>query len=137
MSNLVGAMKQKFKFDEKTGVVIPDVANEGATIQVHQQPPQQENKSQMASMVQKTMPKANIVVDEGTVEFKKRSDLIIFQIVDEQTNTPLGYISGYGLDISFNLNEMRTAERIEQFLEGVKKMFREIMLRQAFSGSDK
>ena len=129
-------MKQKFKFDEKTGVIIPDKVEETHVQKPHLKPSQQPvQQKDMASMMKDNkVSKANINVNEGVIQFRQRSDLTIFQIVDEQTNTPLGYISGYALDISFNLNEIRTTERIEQFLEGVKKMFREIMLRQAFSG---
>ena len=127
-------MKQTFKFDEKTGVVVQE---DGHTIdeqKPQEQQPQQSQNAGMSSVMPKRSTSNLRQVEEDIVQFRERSDLTIFQIVDEQTNTPLGYISGYALDFKFNLAEMKSTERVEQFLDGVKKMFREIILRQAFSG---
>jgi len=124
-------MKQAFRFDDDTGTIIPVTKVESAQQSIPN-PPKQPIKMDSV-LPQKSG--ATISIQEGEVTFRERSDLTIFQIVDEQTNTPLGYISGYALDIRFNLSEIKSTERIEQFLEGVKKMFREIMLKQAFSAN--
>ncbi len=75
--------------------------------------------------------KTNIETNERTVHFKERSDLTIVQITDYDTNKVMGYISGYGLDINFNMEELTSMERVEQFLEGLKKAFRSVILNKA------
>ena len=128
-------MKQSFKFDEKTGVVVQENGHTAIDSKPQEtQQPQQPQSAGMSSVMPKRSTSNLRQVEEDIIQFRERSDLTIFQIVDEQTNTPLGYISGYALDFKFNLSEMRSTERVEQFLDGVKKMFREIILRQAFSG---
>ena len=68
--------------------------------------------------------RANIQVNEDDVTFREKSDLTIFQIVDEDTGTILAYISGYALDINFNMAELKSVERVEQLISGISKMFR-------------
>ena len=123
-------MKQKFRFDEKSGTMVPEGFAKQDTaehIEVAN------NTPDTVSVIDGNKSGHNIPVSEGVVQFRERSDLTIFQIVDEQTGTPLGYISGYALDINFNMKELRSTERVEQFLGGLQKMFREIILEKAFS----
>ena len=51
-------------------------------------------------------------------------NLVIINILDDQTNTSLCCISGYDLHFSFNLHELRSVQRIEQCLDGLTKLFR-------------
>ena len=46
-------------------------------------------------------------------------------------------IGGYGLEIKFNIAELRSTERIEQLLGGLTTMFRKLILEQALSKSDR
>lgn len=69
-------------------------------------------------------------VNTGVVMFRERKDYSIFQITEEKTNKPLAYIGGYALQISFNMEELNTMERIEECLEGLKKLFRHQIMHQ-------
>lgn len=84
------------------------------------------NKSPENNMIQQ--PSTN----EKVVQFKELSDYTVFQIIDEDTKRHLAYIGGYGLDISFNMHELNSVSKVEQCLEGLKKMFRNIILEQSF-----
>lgn len=77
--------------------------------------------------------KPNVSVNEREVRFREKSDLSIVQITDYDTNRVMGYIAGYALDINFNMEELNSMERVEQFLEGLKKAFRSIILEKALS----
>lgn len=123
-------MRQKFKFDAKTGTMVPEAVQREEPAGVVEIPkPDKES----ASMIADERVESNVAVNEDIVQFRERSDLTIFQIMDEQTGAVLGYISGYALDINFNMGELRSTERVEQFLDGIKKMFREAILEKAFS----
>ena len=73
----------------------------------------------------------NVVANEREVVFREKSDLSIVQITDSDTNRVMGYIAGYGLDINFNMEELSSMDRVEQFLEGLKKAFRSVILEKA------
>ncbi len=75
--------------------------------------------------------KPNVIVNEREVKFREKSDLSIVQIADYDTNRIMGYIAGYGLDINFNMEELNSMDRVEQFLDGLKKAFRSIILEKA------
>ena len=75
--------------------------------------------------------KPNVSTNEREVRFKEKSDLSIVQITDYDTNRVMGYIAGYALDINFNMEELNSVERVEQFLEGLKKAFRSVILEKA------
>lgn len=70
----------------------------------------------------------NVELSEGTVQFRERSDMTVFQILDENTGRVMAYISGYALDINFNLGELKSVESIEQLINGIGKLFRKIIL---------
>ena len=78
--------------------------------------------------------KPNVTTNEREIKFRESSDLSIVQITDYDTNRVMGYIAGYGLDINFNMEELNSMERIEQFLEGLKKAFRSVILEKALGG---
>lgn len=72
-------------------------------------------------------------VNTGVMMFRERDDYDIYQIVDERTNKPLAYIGGYALQINFNMDELKSMERIEQCLTGLSKLFKKFILDQALS----
>ncbi len=122
-------MKQKFRFDSESGTMVPEGVAKEKVVEFHSVPVPEES----GSLIDDNVVTANIPVSEGVVQFRERSDLTVFQILDEQSGAVLGYISGYALDINFNMKELRSTERVEQFLNGLQKMFREIILEKAFS----
>ena len=72
-------------------------------------------------------------VSAGVMMFREREDYDIYQIVDERTNKPLAYIGGYALQISFNMDELKSMERVEQCLQGLTKLFRKFITDQALN----
>lgn len=68
---------------------------------------------------------------EEMVSFPVKTGLRVIQICDDETNNVMGYIAGYGLDIKFNTEELNSVERIEQFIRGVDKLVRDIILNNA------
>lgn len=76
--------------------------------------------------------KPNVPVrNEREITFREMSDLSVVQITDYDTNRVMGYIAGYALDINFNMEELNSMDRVEQFLEGLKKAFRSVILEKA------
>lgn len=67
-------------------------------------------------------------VDEPLVTFREKSDYTVMQIMDKDTGNVLAYIGGYALDFSFNLNKLNSTARIEQCLDGIKKLFRQVIM---------
>lgn len=123
----------KFKFNPKTGkmesAAIVSADSKTDKIPPKQSVPQQK-EIKLIDGVEKR--KANIQVNEDTVMFREKSDLTIFQIVDEDTGTVMAYISGYALDINFNMAELRSVERVEQLINGIGKMFRSVIMEKIF-----
>lgn len=72
-------------------------------------------------------------VTAGVMMFRERQDYDIYQIVDERTGKPLAYIGGYALQISFDMSELNSMEKIEQCLNGMTKMFRKFIMEQALN----
>ena len=75
--------------------------------------------------------KPNIVTNENVIQFRESSDYTIFQVTDDRTRKPMMVIAGYGLEIKFNMAELRSTEKIEQLLGGLISMFRKMILEQA------
>lgn len=73
--------------------------------------------------------------NEGIVQFRENSDYTIFQVTDEVSRKTMMVIAGYGLEIKFNMAELRSTERIEQLLGGLTSMFRKMILEQALKKS--
>lgn len=63
----------------------------------------------------------------------KTSSLRTIQFSDKNTGTVLAYISGYGLDINFNMSALKSVEKIEELLEGMKAVFRNIITNKAIN----
>lgn len=123
-----------FKFDPEKGTFVPAAqvdAKEkvaGGSKAVSKPAPLSDTDEHFKLIDGIEKQKANIDVDEGEVVFKERSDFTIFQIVDDRTGAVLAYISGYALDINFNLAELKSVQRIEQLIEGIEKLFRSFVV---------
>lgn len=70
-------------------------------------------------------------VNTGVFLFRDKQDFDICQITDERSGKVLAYIGGYALQFSFNMDELRTMERIEECLQGLVKLFRHKIMTQA------
>lgn len=123
----------KFKFDKDSGTL---KAVSGANInseEAVQEPVNVEAASDEVSVNLTTdrTPSA----EEGIVQFRENSDYTIFQVTDEVSRKTMMVIAGYGLEIKFNMAELRSTERIEQLLGGLTSMFRKMILEQALKKS--
>ncbi len=116
----------KFVFDEKTGTLVQQ--NQQKAIGQEMPQPVIDKGETMSVIDRSAIQKPNVKLNEGVLQFREKSDLTVFQIVDEQTGKVMAYISGYALDINFNLGELKSVERVEQMIDGIGKMFRKIVL---------
>lgn len=67
-------------------------------------------------------------VDEPRVEFKMISDRSVFNIVNEDINKTLVEISGYDLQINFNMEYLNSIEDVEAAITGLGNLFRDIIM---------
>lgn len=67
-------------------------------------------------------------VDEPRVEFKMISDRSIYNIVNEDINKTLVEISGYDLQINFNMEYLNSIEDVEAAVTGIGNLFRDIIM---------
>lgn len=124
--------KIKYVFDPETGTMQPES-------KVKKDPAgklTEDDKPKMSS-VDLTTVKPNVDMNENIVQFKENSDLTIIQIIEERSRKPMMIIAGYGLEIKFNMAELRTTEHIEQLLGGLSDLFRKMIVEQALTKSDK
>ncbi len=68
------------------------------------------------------------VVDEPTVEFKYRTDRIAFTIKNEDINQILVEISGYDLQVNFNMEYINSVNDVEAAVSGIGDMFRNLIM---------
>lgn len=66
-------------------------------------------------------------VPENTVEFKMLSDRTVYEVISEKNNEVMIRISGYDLEISFNMEHINCIEDIEAACNGISQLFREII----------
>ena len=67
-------------------------------------------------------------VDEPRVEFKMISDRSVYNIVNEDINKTLVEISGYDLQINFNMEFLNSIEDVEAAVTGLGNLFRDIIM---------
>lgn len=68
-------------------------------------------------------------VNEPTVHFKLITDRIIREINNPEINQTLIRISGYDLQIDYNLQYLKSVEDIEAACNGIAQLFREDIMR--------
>ena len=139
-------MKTKFVFDKKTGTMQPERNDVTQFTQMPNQPvqpPQFNNEKTVNTTPQfdnfrvddeklKLLEKyAEELGLEGILLFRQQTDYTICQIVDERTGKSTAYIGGYALNIKFNMEELNTVAKVEQCLDGIKKLFRSFIVEQA------
>lgn len=71
--------------------------------------------------------------DEPKVQFKFMTDRTVFTIRNEEIDQPLAEISGYDLQIKFNMDFIKSLEDTEAAVQGLAELFRKIILSQALS----
>lgn len=128
--------KTKFVFDKESGTLKPQKEALTKTKAILASEGKQVDEVDMKNIDLSTV-KPNADTGEDIVQFRESSDLTIFQILEERSRKPMMVIAGYGLEIKFNMSELRTTERIEQLLDGLSDMFRKMIVEQALSKPEK
>lgn len=65
---------------------------------------------------------------EPEVVFNSQSDRRFFSVKSEDGNETMMEISGYDLDVRFNRNVIKTIQDVESLLDGIKDLFRKIIM---------
>lgn len=66
--------------------------------------------------------------NEPEVVFNSQSDRRFFSVKSEDGNETMMEISGYDLDVRFNQNVIKTVQDVESLLDGIKDLFRKIIM---------
>lgn len=129
--------KTKFVFDNATGTLKPatDITPQESA-KTSQSKSSMPEETQLVELDLRTH-KPNVNLDEPIIQFRQNADYTVFQVIEERSKKPMMIIGGYGLEIKFNIAELRSTERIEQLLSGLTTMFRKLILEQALSKSDR
>ena len=126
--------KTKFVFDNATGTLRPEaIATPKQIVPLNNAPQSDEHSEIKEVSIDLKTPKPNVKLDEPIIQFRQNTDYTIFQVIEERSRKPMMIIGGYGLEIKFNIAELRSTERIEQLLGGLTTMFRKLILEQALS----
>lgn len=74
-------------------------------------------------------------VDEPVVQFKVNSDRIVREVINADTKQVLVHISGYDLQINFNMQYLKSVEDIEAACSGISQLFRDIIMEKLLEGN--
>ena len=66
--------------------------------------------------------------NEPEVVFNPQSDRRFFSVKSEDGKETMMEISGYDLDVRFNRNVIKTVQDVESLLDGIKDLFRKIIM---------
>ena len=108
----------KYKFDSKTGTMVPVIDT-------------QEQPTKPSSLVSIPISQTNIknkALNENQKITFDVNDLSTFQIIDESNGNILAVISGYNLDINFNLELLNSTSKVEQCVQGIATLSRKILM---------
>lgn len=71
--------------------------------------------------------------NEPEVVFNSQSDRRFFSVKSEDGKETMMEISGYDLDVRFNRNVIKTVQDVESLLDGIKDLFRKIIMEDLIS----
>lgn len=123
--------KTMFVFDKESGTLKPTQYDQDTPLWNECPVSHKCDDSEETSLDLSTQ-KPNIS-NENIIQFRESSDHTIFQVTDDRTRKTMMIIAGYGLEIKFNMAELRSTEKIEQLLGGLTSMFRKMILEQALN----
>ena len=140
----------KYVFDKETGTMQPERTDNQVGLKpmvVQGQQPTQQPQFKNERVVNTTPRLGSSRVDdeklellekyaselglEGILLFRQHTDYTICQITDERSGNVMAYIGGYALNIKFNMEQLNSVAKVEQCLEGIKKLFRSFIVQQA------
>ena len=73
------------------------------------------------------------MVDEPKVVFKLMSDRDVFKVTNEELGQTLVEISGYDLQINFNMDFIKSMEDVESAIDGMSQIWRKIIMARLLS----
>ncbi|MBR6130869.1 MAG: hypothetical protein IKQ20_03335 [Bacteroidales bacterium] len=73
------------------------------------------------------------MVDEPKVVFKLMSDRDVFKVTNEELGQTLVEISGYDLQINFNMDFIKSMEDVEAAIDGMSQIWRKIIMARLLS----
>lgn len=74
-------------------------------------------------------------INEPVVKFKLNSDRIVREIINPEINQTLVHISGYDLQINFNMQYLKSLEDIDAACRGIAQLFRDIIMEKLLEGN--
>lgn len=74
-------------------------------------------------------------IDEPVVQFKVNSDRIIREVINADTKQVLVHISGYDLQINFNMQYLKSIEDVEAACSGISQLFRDTIMEKLLEGN--
>lgn len=74
-------------------------------------------------------------VDEPVAQFKVNSDRIVREVINADTKQVLVHISGYDLQINFNMQYLKSVEDVEAACGGISQLFRDIIMEKLLEGN--
>ncbi len=74
-------------------------------------------------------------IDEPIVKFKVNSDRIVREVINEEINQVLVHISGYDLQINFNMQFLKSVEDVEAACNGLSQLFRDMIMEKLLEGN--
>lgn len=74
-------------------------------------------------------------VEEPTVKFKLITDRNVMNVINEDIKEPLVEISGYDLQIRFNMQYLKSVEDIDAACKGISDLFRQTILEKLLEHS--
>lgn len=76
-------------------------------------------------------------INEPTVQFKLNSDRIVREVINADNNQVLVHISGYDLQINFNMQYLKSIEDVEAACNGISQLFRDMIMSALLEGNNK
>ena len=74
-------------------------------------------------------------ISEPTVKFRINSDRIVREVINEEINQVLVHISGYDLQINFNMQYLKSVEDVEAACSGLSQLFRDMIMEKLLEGN--
>lgn len=76
-------------------------------------------------------------IEEPTVRFRVNSDRIVREVINADNNQILVHISGYDLQINFNMQFLKSVEDVEAACNGIAQLFRDMIMSQLLDNNNK
>lgn len=86
-------------------------------------------------MAEQTQEGSYSQIDEPIVKFRLNSDRIVREVINEEINQVLVHISGYDLQINFNMQFLKSVEDVEAACSGLAQLFRDMIMEKLLEGN--